>query len=66
MLITPLAAQEITRYVIIAPATALEQHVAGDRPLNQPTMAITKKMNTANVVAIDLINVFTFELLFAN
>ncbi len=53
-------------YVIIAPMTALEQDVAGERPLHQPTMAITKKMSTAKVVAIDLINVFTFGFLFAN
>jgi hypothetical protein len=66
MLIMPLAAQEITTYVIIAPMTALEQHVAGERPLTQPTMAITKKTSTAKVVAIERIDFCTFELLFAN
>ena len=63
MVNTPLAAQEETMYVIIAPITALEQQVAGERPLHQPTMAITKKADTAKVVAIGLINVFTFGFL---
>jgi len=66
MLITPLAAQEITRYVIIAPATDLVQDVAGDRPQHQPRTAITKKTSTAKVVAIDRIDFCTFWLLFAN
>jgi len=66
MLVTPLAAQEKTMYVIIAPMTALEQDVAGESPLHQPTMAITKKADTAKVVAIGRINVFTFVFLFAN
>lgn len=63
MLITPFAAQESAMYVIIAPVTALEQHVAGDRPLHQPTIAITKKADTAKVIATDLVNVFTFRFL---
>jgi len=63
MLMTPFAAQERTMYAIIAPVTALEQQVAGDRPLHQPTIAITKKADTANVIATDLVNVFTFRFL---
>ena len=54
-LITPLAAHETVIYVITAPMTALEQAVAGERPVNQPTTAITKKMSTAKDVAIERI-----------
>lgn len=66
MLITPLAAQEITMYVIIAPATDLVHDVAGDRPQHQPSTAITKKISTAKVVAIDRIDFCTFRFLFVN
>jgi hypothetical protein len=60
MFITPLAAHEITTYVIIAPITDLVQHVAGDKPQNPPTTAITKKTSTANAVAMERIDFCTF------
>ena len=63
MLITPLAEHETAIYVIIAPMTDLEQHVAGERPLNQPMMAITKKISTAKVIAIERMDFCTFGLL---
>ena len=62
--ITPLAAIVMAMYVMIAPPTALEQHVAGERPQNQPIMLIMKKIITAKVVALDRIIGIAFKVLY--
>lgn len=62
--ITPLPAIVMAMYVMIAPPTALEQHVAGERPQNQPIMLIMKKIITAKVVALDRIIGIAFKVLY--
>ena len=62
--IMPLAAIVMAMYVMMAPPTALEQHVAGERPQNQPIMLIMKKIITAKVVALDRIIGIAFKVLY--
>ncbi len=62
--ITPLPAIVMAMYVMMAPPTALEQHVAGERPQNQPIMLIMKKIITAKVVALDRIIGIAFKVLY--
>lgn len=62
--ITPLPAIVMAMYVMMAPPTALEQHVAGEKPQNQPIMLIMKKIITAKVVALDRIIGIAFKVLY--
>lgn len=62
--ITPLPAIVMAMYVMMAPLTALEQHVAGEKPQNQPIMLIMKKIITAKVVALDRIIGIAFKVLY--
>lgn len=62
--ITPLPAIVMAMYVMMAPPTALEQHVAGERPQKQPIMLIMKKIITAKVVALDRIIGIAFKVLY--
>ncbi len=61
MFTTDLPAKEITMYVITAPMNARLQQVDGDRQQTEPTTAMTKKISTAKVAAIDRIVVFIFQ-----